>query len=92
MLPNSNSAPSGANTCSSHSSTQLDVGKLKSLVQHYFTKGSAPSTQRTYKSTQEQFCHDEAFTPLPVIQSLLCVYVSYLVDQNLKHGTLKVHL
>lgn len=78
-----NSAPSGANTCSNHSPTQLDIGKLESLVQHY------------YKSAQEcflKFCPDGAFTQLPVTKSLLCTYVSYLVDHNLKHGTIKVYV
>ena len=78
-----NSAPLGANTCSNHSPTQLDVGKLDSLVQHY------------YKSAQERFfkfCPDGAFTQLQVTKSLLCTYVSYLVDHNLKHGTTKVYV
>ena len=69
--------------------------KLESLVQHYFAKGLAPSTQRTYNSAQEWFlklCCDGAFTPLPVTQSLLCAFVSYLADQKLKHGTIKVNL
>ena len=67
--------------------------KLESLVQHYFAKGLAPSTQRTYMSAQERFlkfCLDGAFTQLQVKQSLLCAFVSYLADQKLKHGTIKL--
>lgn len=39
-----------------------------------------------------KFCQEAGFTPLPVSQSLLCKYVSYLANQNLKHGTIKVYL
>ena len=68
---------------------------MESLVRFYFAKGLAPSTQRTYKSGQERFlkfCQQGNFTPLPVNQSLLCSYVSYLADQGLKHCTIKVYL
>ena len=65
------------------------------MVQFYFNKGLATSTQRTYKSAQDRFlkfCQEGGFTPLPFSQSLLCSYVSYLADQDLKHGTIKVYL
>ena len=68
---------------------------MEDLVQFYFTKGLATSTRRTYKSAQDRFlnfCRDGSFTPLPVTESLLCAYVSYLADQHLKHATIKVYL
>lgn len=69
--------------------------QLENLVQFYFTKGLASSTQRTYRSAQDRFltfCRDGSFPPLPVTESLLCAYVSYLADQHLKHATIKVYL
>ena len=68
---------------------------MEKLVQFYFTKGLAPSTQRTYKAAQERylkFCRDGNFDPLPLTQSMLCAYVSFLANDNLKHSTLKVYL
>ena len=32
-----------------------------------------------------QFCQAGGFSPIPVSQSLLCMYVSYLAEQKLKH-------
>ena len=65
------------------------------MVRFYFNKGLAPSSQRTYKSAQERFlkfCHQKNFTPIPVTQTLLCSYVSYLAHDGLKHATIKVYL
>lgn len=65
------------------------------MVQFYFKKGLAPSSQRTYKSARERFlkfCMQNDFTPVPVTQTLLCSYVSFLANSGLKHCTLKVYL
>ena len=65
------------------------------MVQYYFRKGLAASTQQTYKSAQDrflQFCQAGGFSLIPVSQSLLCTYVSHLAEQKLKHGTIKVYL
>ena len=89
------SIASGANSRSSVPSTRLDIKKLEDLVQFYFQKGLASSTQRTYKNAQDRFlkfCCDGGFTPLPVTESVLCAYVSYLANQHLKHTTIKVYL
>ena len=64
---------------------------MEDLVRYYFTKGLATSTQRTYKSAQDrflQFCQARGFPPIPVSQSLLCMYVSYLAEQKLKHRSI----
>ena len=68
---------------------------MEELVRYYFAKGLATSTRRTYRSAQERFlrfCQAGGFSPIPVSQSLLCMYVSYLAEQNLKHGSIKVYL
>ena len=39
-----------------------------------------------------RFCQAGSFSPIPVSQSLLCMYVSYLAEQKLKHGSIKVNL
>ena len=73
----------------------MDVSYLEKLIQFYFAKGIAPSTQRTYKAAQERylrFCRDGNFDPLPLTQSILCAYISFLANDNLKHSTLKVYL
>ena len=54
------------------------------------------STQHTYKAAQDcylKFCRDGKFKPIPVTQSVLCAYVSFLASHdNLKHNSLKVYL
>ena len=72
----------------------MDIGALENLVQGYFAKGLAPSSQ-LYKAAQERFlrfCEAGAFTPLPLTQDTVCSYVSYLANQGLKHSTIKVYL
>ena len=38
------------------------------------------------------FCQAGGMTPLPVVESVLCKFVSYLADQKLKHRTIKTYL
>lgn len=61
----------------------------------YFSKGLAPSTQRTYKSSQDRclkFCTKSATAPLPISESQLCSYISFLANQGLKHRSIKSYL
>ncbi len=66
------------------------------MVLFYFGKGLAPSTKRTYKAAQDRylkFCRDGRFRPIPVSQSVLCAFVSWLASKDkLKHSSLKVYL
>ena len=67
---------------------------MEELVRYYFAKGLhvATSTQRSYWSAQERFlrlCQAGRFSPIPVSQPLLFMYVSYLAEQKLKHGSIK---
>ena len=72
----------------------MDVSQLENLVQFYFSKGLAQSTQRTYKAGQNRFlkfCQENGITaPLPLSENLVCYFVSVLADQGLKHRTVKV--
>ena len=87
--------PPRTNSSYGNTPTRLDVPKIYKLVHYYFGKGLATSTQRTYKSAQDRFlhfCQAGGFSLIPVSQSLLCMYVSYLAEQKLKHSSIKVYL
>lgn len=64
-------------------------------MEYYFQQGLAPSSKRVYKSAKDRFtlfCQKFHFNPLPVTETLLCQYVSYLASQNIMHSTIKVYL
>ena len=61
----------------------------------YFSKGLSLSTQRTYKSAQGwclKFCTKSATAPLPISESQLCSYGSFLANEGLKHRSIKSYL
>ena len=69
---------------------------MDSLVQFYFEQGLSSSTHRTYTTginRFNKFClvHDIK-DPFPLSQTLLCYFVSYLANQDLSTGTIKVYL
>ena len=74
----------------------LDLSHLEGLVQFYFSKGLASSTQRTYRAGQNRFlkfCQENnVSTPLPLSEDLLCSFVAVLADQGLRHRSVKVYL
>lgn len=64
-------------------------------MEYYFQQGLAPSSKRVYKSAKDRFisfCQKFNFNPLPVTETLLCQYVSYLAEENIMHSTIKVYL
>ena len=64
-------------------------------MEYYFQQGLAPSSKRVYKSAKDRFiafCQKFLLNPLPVTETLLCQYVSYLASQNIMHSTIKVYL
>ena len=64
-------------------------------MEYYFQQGLAPSSKRVYKSAKDRFisfCEKFHFNPLPVTETLLCQYVSYLATQNIMHSSIKVYL
>ena len=70
----------------------LDISALEqSVVQ----QGLAPSSKHVYKSAKDRFisfCEKFHFNPLPVTETLLCQYVSYLATQHIVHSSIKVCL
>ncbi len=75
---------------------RLVIPDLDAAVHHYFTRGLAPSTHRTYSSginKYKQFCNQFNITsPIPVSQSLLCYFVAYLATAGLSPATIKTYL
>lgn len=60
-----------------------------------YAQGLASSTQRSYKSASSrylQFCNLAQARPLPLCEHILCLYVTYLSMQQLKHKSIKVYL
>ena len=84
-----------ANAGASDPETRLDVGRLESRTSFYFAHGLASSTQRTYKSGENRyfkFCNLSDCSPLPVCESVLCKFVTYMADESLQYRTIKVYL
>ena len=85
----------GSHGVTGDSAARLDVGKLESRAAFFFVQGLASSSQKTYKSGENRylrFCQLGGVTPLPVNESSLCKFVSYLADEKLKHCTIKTYL
>lgn len=73
----------------------MDLQKLDQAAQKYFSKGLAESTQRAYKSAQKRyisFCGEHKLTAVPASELVLCRYVSFLAEANLKYRTIKAYL
>lgn len=61
---------------------------------HYFHKGLAENTHRTYSSAQRQyltFCDRHGFTAVPASEETLSLFVAFLADR-LKPQSIKVYL
>ena len=68
---------------------------MEQSIQHYFAKGLAPSTLRTYKSGQDRyikFCVSIDVSPLPVCEDRLCSFAAFLADEKLKHRSIKTYM
>ena len=65
-------------------------------VQRYFEHGLAASTRRTYQAGINKFVHFctvyNISNPLPVSQSVLCLFISYLAKSGLAYGTIRTYL
>ena len=74
---------------------RLDSRVLDRLVDKFFAKGLAESTQRAYRCGQTkflQFCEAGGFRAIPVTEATLCKFVAHVVESDLKHRTIKVYL
>lgn len=68
---------------------------MERMVQEYFLQALAPSTRRSYHSAHlrySQFCTSRNFSPLPIIQSHLCQFVSQLAAEGVAHRSIKNYL
>ena len=68
---------------------------MVNLAQSFFAHALAPSTHRTYRSAQRRytdFCGTSSLSPIPVTQSILCLYVSSLAAQGVAHKSIKGYL
>lgn len=74
----------------------MQVDWLSNTWTALFNSILSSSTHRTYTTRINRFnkfCTDNNInTPFPLSQSLLCYFVSYLADQGLSTGTIKVYL
>ena len=65
-------------------------------VQRYFEQGLAASTRKTYQAGVNKFTAFCAMyniiNPLPVSQSVLCLFISHLANLGLSYGTIKTYL
>ena len=79
-----------------HPQTRLDISSLEGDVQRYVELGLASATRKTYQagiSRLYQFCTMYSVSdPLPVSQSLLCAFVSYLANVGLAYTTIKTYV
>lgn len=65
------------------------------LVDKFFRKGLAESTQRTYGSGQRKyldFCKSGGLQAVPASESVLCSFVSQIAESGIKYRTIKVYL
>ena len=87
------SSPTGQHA--HHPQTRLDIS-LEGDVQRYVEPGLASVTRKSYQagiSRFYQFCTMYSVSdPLPVSQSLLCSFVSYLANAGLAYTTIKTYL
>jgi len=91
--PNPNSPRTSGTATAPH--TRLDIRKLETDVQFFYSKGLAKSTLRTYQSGKDhytKFCTEANINPLPVSEQHLCFFVSFLAKQGLKHQTIECYL
>lgn len=73
----------------------MDINKLESLVQTYFTRGIAQNTMRTYSSAQKRyllFCLAYGITPLPLSEVSTCLFAAFLAHQGLKSQSISAYL
>jgi hypothetical protein len=75
--------------------TRLDVALLEQHVQQYLQSALSKSTMRSYTTSLNQytsFCSSPGYEPFPMSEQILCQFVSYLAQLQLKHQTIKCYL
>lgn len=75
--------------------TRLDVQALERAVSSYFTQGLASSTAKTYRSAQQRysrFCMNHGLPPILLSEATLCMFVSSLALDGIKHSSIKCYI
>ena len=73
----------------------MDISTLGALVQSFFRRGLAPSTDRTYSSAKKkylEFCSQANLPAFPVTQNVACLFVAFLAHQGLQPQSISVYL
>ena len=63
-------------------------------MEHYFHQSIAPATHRSYNSAQTRyitFCTQFNIQPLPLEETHLCRFASFLANDNITHTTIKCY-
>ena len=76
--------------------SSLDLPQLESALHHYAVNCVAPATRTSYATAQRcylSFCTEAGVVePWPVVEAILCRYVTFLSQQGLKHRSIKAYL
>ena len=76
--------------------SSLDLAQLESALHHYAVNCVAPATRASYATAQRRylsFCTEVGVVePWPVVEAILCRYVTFLGQQGLKHRSIKAYL
>ena len=73
----------------------MDLQRLEFLARDLISESLAPSTQRTYMSSQKRYldyCRKFELSPFPLTESHLCTFVAHLMDEGLQHSSIKGYL
>lgn len=71
---------------------RLDIGELDKMVDFYFQRALANSTQCSYALVQScycSFCVQFNISPIPIQEPHLCRFASFLANDNASHSTMK---
>ena len=77
------------------STLRLDLDTVDQDVEHYFSRGLATTTHKTYQAGQRyylEFCEQVTVSPLPASESTLRRFVTVLANNGIAHSTVKVYL
>jgi len=68
---------------------------LYTAMERFYTKGTSPATQRSYKtgiSQYTKFCRNFNLRRIPTLERTLLLFTTYLATQGLSYATIRVYL
>ena len=87
--------PPGCVSSSSGGSARLDISGLGAVVCKLFSGGLATSTLKSYRSCANrytQFCVKGGFSPFPVSEQVICLFMAFLYQEGLAGTSAKSYL